>query len=1171
MKKKHAGNIIIPILNINSFRKMKLITLLIAFSFFQLAAIESYAQTTKLNLNLSDATLGEAIQAIEKQTDFVFFYNNTEVDIAKKVNLNVTNSDIKSALNQILTNYAYRIENKKIVLLPKGSQQGAQKITGKITDNKGEAVIGANVVVKGTTNGTITDIDGNFSLDAPSDAILLITYIGYQGQEIKLNGKTAVSVQLKEDSQALDEIVVVGFGTQKKANLTGAVSTVKMEEVLGNRPVTSVSQALQGSMPGLQITTNSGKPGKSMKFNIRGTNRINIDKYGAGEPLVLVDNVPMDIDMISPSDIETVTVLKDAASAAIYGARAAFGVILITTKKAGTEQKPRINYTNNFAYSSPQSLIEKASPLETVQFYKDMNYKNGRYNMGQDIDTWLGLMNDYQTNPGNYPMGYYIDDKGNRYDLKENNHLENMMDNSGFQQTHNVSIDGGTAKSAYRLSFGYLNEDGILVTDKDSYDRFNVSSFLSTEVTPWFTAQLDVKYSKAAMGEPNMTSLRAWNPYRLAQLIPTYYPDGETDINGEMVPIGTPRWNIQNSPVKNDKTEDIRLFGKVIFTPFKDFKINAEYTFNRTNVNSDEYNKAMKYVNGETNYFQTATSYNGNSMYKMTEKHVNYNAINIYGSYDKTIADHQFSVMGGFNQEYSYMQKMWGQKMNVVNPDHPSLAGSSGTMTTNDEYDEYALRGLYYRLTYGYKGRYLIETNGRYDGSSKFPSGNRFGFFPSVSAGWRVSEEKFMDWSKEYLTNFKVRGSFGQVGNQAIANYAFMGVMATENGWLQDGVWNITRKVPALFSSNFTWEKVETLDLGFDMGLFNSRLDLVFDWYRRDTKGMLAPGKELPGILGTTAPLENSANLRTKGWELNINWRDNIGKDWRYNVGFNIYDSRTKITKFDNPTQAFGTNNYRVGQEIGEIWGFVTDRYYTKDDFEFIDEANGIYTLKKGVPTIDPFVRNPRPGDILFKDLNGNGKIDAVGDDTALNPGDRKIIGNNSRRYPYAITGGIGWKGFDVSLFFEGVGKRDLIIGTGGTSNFLAWPHTNTDNPSAAATVLKHHLDYWTPENTDAYYPRLGNQDGINQGTDGFNRRTQTKYLMDASYIKLKNITISYSFPSVVLEKTKVVKAFKIFFSGDDLWTKHHMYEGMDPEQTTDINELYPFMKKFSFGFNITL
>lgn len=1140
---------------------------------FLLAPSILNAQNANISISVKNVSVKELLNEIEKKANVRFSYIDENLDPAKDVTISVNNGTVDQILNQVLpaknlsfTQTGNTIAIKSVKSVQPNSRQ--KKISGAIKDQAGEPIIGASISQKGTTNGTLTDLDGNFSLDVSAGDKITVSYLGYVTQEITVGNNNEYTITLSEDNQVLSEVVVVGFGTQKKVNLTGAISTVKMEDVMGNRPVVSASQALQGAVPGLQITTNTGKPGEPMKFNVRGINRINLDEFGEGEPLVLVDNVPMDINMISPADIETVTVLKDAASAAIYGARAAFGVILITTKQADKEQKVRINYTNNFAFSSPQALIKKASPLETVRFYNDMGYKGNVYGNGQDITSWQSYLEDYQKNPGNYPAGYYIDEKGTRYDLKEVNHLERMMDDYGFQQTHNVGVSGGTARTAFRASFGYLNEDGILITNKDRYSRYNVSSFITTEVTSWLSAQLDVKYANASKSDPNLVSLRSWSPFRLAQLLPSYYPEGMVDVDGETLPIGTPRWNIENSPEKLTKDQDIRLFGKAIFKPFEGLLINAEYTYNRTNQSIDTYNKRMKYANAEGTKYTTGFTHAGNSSFKIEDKYIDYKAINLYANYDKSFGDHNISVMGGFNQEYSYTKGMWSQRLNVMNAEKPSLNGADGTMTNGDSYDEFALRGAYYRINYNYKGKYLLETNGRYDGSSKFPKNHRFGFFPSVSAGWRVSEESFMDWSREYVDNLKLRVSYGEVGNQAIKTYAFLGPMGTENGWLQSGLWNISLSAPKLFSSNFTWEKVQTLDFGFDVNLFGNRFDMTFDWYQRDTKGMLAPGVDFPSVLGASAPLENSADLRTKGWELAVHWRDRIGKDWRYNVGFNIYDSKSKITRFDNPTRSL--SSYRVGMEIGEIWGLVTDRYYTADDFAELDEAAGIYKLKEGVPYLINS-RDPRPGDILYKDLDGDGKIDPSGENTEENPGDRIIIGNKSRRYPFSLTLGGGWKGFDISIFFEGLGKRDVWIGADAPSNFLAWPHTNSDNPAAAATVLAHHLDYWTPENPNAYYPRLGNQNGINQGTDSYNRRTQSKYLRDGSYIKLKNITVSYSFPQKILAKTKYIQAFKVFVSGEDLWTRHHMFKGMDPEQTTRINDLYPFMKKYSFGFNITL
>ncbi len=1168
---KHENDIrIVRIMKLSAF-------LILIFTSFAMAE-NLHSQNAVVSLNKRQVALKEVLDEIEKQTDYLFI-SNRNINLESKVSIQASKKPVKEVLDKLFTNteLSYSMEGINIILtqknttsLPDAIQQQKKTVAGTVKDDFGEPIIGANVIEKGTTNGVITDINGNFSLSVSDDGIIQVSYIGYFPVEVPAKGKTTFNFTLKEDSQTLDEVVVVGFGTQKKANLTGAVSTVKMEDVLGDRPVVSASQALQGAVPGLQITTNTGKPGEAMTFNIRGTNRLDVDGFGAGSPLVLVDNVPMDINMISPADIETVTILKDAASAAIYGARAAFGVILITTKKADKEQKVRVNYNNNFAFTKPQELVEKASPLQTVQLYKDMNYPSGNYTIGgQNIDSWMGYLNDYQSNPGKYPLGYHIDENGNRFDLRETNHLKRIMDDYGFQQTHNVSVDGGTAKTSFRGSFGYLNEDGILITDKDKYNRYNVSSFVNTEINKWLSVQLDVKYAKSTKSEPVLNSLRNWPFFRLAQLLPTYYPEGEVEIGGRMLPIGTPRWNIQNAAPTKIIDQDIRLFGKAILKPFEGLLVNAEFTYNRTNQSIDEYKKKLSYVNAETSTFREMETSGGTSSYKVDNKYVDYKAFNLYANYDKSIGNHNIGLMAGFNQEYSYSNMVWTQRTNV-NPNAPAISSADGTMTNGGAYDEFALRGAYYRAAYNYKGKYLLETNGRYDGSSKFPSGHRFGFFPSVSAAWRLSEESFMDWSKNYMDNLKVRASFGQVGNQAIANYAFIGTMGSANGWLgNDGNWNMTYTVPPLFSSNFTWEKVQTIDFGLDLNLFNNRLEMVFDWYIRDTKDMLAPGIDSPSVLGATSPLENSADLRTTGWELSLAWRDRIGKDWRYSVGFNLYDSQSKVTKFDNPTEIL--SNFRKGQKIGEIWGLVTDRLYTVDDFDVADDATNTYVLKKGIPTLDPYVRAPRPGDILYKDLDGSGAIETSGSNTATDAGDRRVIGNNTRRYNYAINASLGWKGFDLSLFFQGVGKRDLWIGDHQQSNFLLWPHTDTDNPNAPSPVFAHHLNYWTPENQNAYYPRLSNQSGTNQGVDSYNRRIQTKYLQDGSFIKLKNITIGYTVPQKVLEKTKIIRSLKIFFSGEDLWMHHNMFKGMDPEQTPRVTLLYPFMKKYSFGFNVTL
>ncbi|WP_289833987.1 SusC/RagA family TonB-linked outer membrane protein, partial [Parabacteroides goldsteinii] len=491
MKKISTERNAISFLNINSFRKMKLILLFIGFCFFQLYAINGYAQNTKISLELTHVKLSEAIKVIEEKTPFVFFLNNSEIDMNRQVSLNLKEASIKEVLNQLLAPGSYRIENYKIVLLAdKMPQEG--KITGKVIDETGMPVIGANVIDKKTNNGTITDLNGQFILDAPQDATLTVSFIGYISQDIHLKGQKDITVTLKEDTQLLDEVVVVGFGTQKKVNLTGAVASVNLSETLGDRPVPNIAQALQGTTPGLQIGSETGTPGDAMSYNIRGTTSIN-----GGTPLVLVNNVPMDINMIDPQEIESVSILKDAASAAIYGARAAFGVILITTKQGKKDSAPKFNYNNNISFSKPLELPQKANPLESVLAYKEMGWPNDTYVDGKNITQWEGYIRDYQSNPGKYPNGYIFDENGNLFLMKERNMFDDMTDNFGFMQNHSMSVSGGSEKTVYRIGVGYTGEDGILITDKDSYDRLNLSTFMGVDVNSWLTTQLDLKYGNS--------------------------------------------------------------------------------------------------------------------------------------------------------------------------------------------------------------------------------------------------------------------------------------------------------------------------------------------------------------------------------------------------------------------------------------------------------------------------------------------------------------------------------------------------------------------------------------------------------------------------------------------------------------------------------------------------
>lgn len=899
-------------------------------------------------------------------------------------------------------------------------------------------------------------------------------------------------------------------------------------------------------MPGLQVTGTSGQPGSELSFNIRGTNSIN-----GGSPLVLVDNVEMDINMLDPNDIESVTVLKDAAASAIYGARAAFGVILVTTKKGSEDKRLTINYSNNFSFSTPMNMPKKASPMETVQAYKDMGW-NGTYRTGEDIDTWLGFLEEYRQNPGSYPEGYAEVD-GMRYQLAETDLFDDMLE-TGFQQTHNLAVSGGTKGLSYRMSAGMVSQDGVMVTNKDRFKRYNISSYIRSDVYSWITPELDIKYTNMSSSIPNSSA--AYGIWGAAVAFPSYFPLGEVETSdGALLPVNSPRNQIMLGAPKLNDRDNVRIFGKVTITPFKDLKIIGEYTFNRKDKESTTNINKFDYANGNSNFSQETST--PNSSYEVGRETTDYTALNFYGTYAKTFGKHDLTVMGGFNQESSSYHYVWAQRLDMINEDLPSLSQGTGEYKNSESFSEYKVRGLFYRINYDFAGKYLIETNGRYDGSSKFPSDSRFGFFPSVSAGWRVSEEAFMDWSDSFLSNLKLRGSWGNIGNQSVDPYQFVPAMSAANpNWVVDTTKPTTLQPPALVSNSFTWEKVSTLDFGFDLGLFDNRLNATFDWYRRDTKGMLAPGMELPGVLGADAPTQNTADLRSKGWEISVDWNDRIG-DWSYYVGFNLYDSRTHITKYNNESQLLGDRYYREGMELGEIWGYDTDRFYTVDDFEEgtlqADLTGG--TLKPGIPKVEGY--NPNPGDVLYVDYNDDGIINN-GDNTALNSGDMRIIGNNTRRYQYGIRGGASWKGISLSFILQGVGKRDLWI-----MNELFYPQYDP-----YSTIFNTQLDYWTPERTDTYFPRLYTQAA---GNSAANRMTQTHFLQNGAYLTIRNISLSYTFPKQWLNPWGV-QGLQVFFSGENLFTFDHLPKGLDPERSAEYRGFnYPYLRQFSFGINLTL
>lgn len=1036
---------------------------------------------------------------------------------------------------------------------------------GVVKDNQGETVIGASVVVKGSTNGTITGLDGDFTLDnVKRGDVIQISYIGYVSQEVVWQG-TPLNITLKEDSQTLEEVVVVGFGSQKKANLTGSVSQVKMDDVLGERPVTNVKNALQGSMPGLMVS-GGASPGEAKSFNIRGTVSIN-----GMNPLVLIDNVEGDIDLLNPEDIESVTVLKDAASSAIYGARAAAGVILITTKKAKKGEKFNLNYNANFGFQTSINSPKQASLDEYLRAYQAAGFSETYYAGNGSVSKWREYLAGYKENPAAYPTvgdGIYIGEDGAPYYLNDKDVYKAFQETS-FMQTHNLTANGGTEKLRYRLSAGLTKEDGPLIESKDTYMRKNISSFISADITDWLTQEADFRYTVADRSEPMGSGDGIYCMNHIS-----FYPSGmmpgsvNTSV-GKDLPLITPENQIRyNNPYLTD-TDNTRIYLRTIMRPIKGLELVGEYTYDRKNWQKSYYAKKWEYTTEQLGSNNSVTS---DYLFK-SEDHEDYNALNLYGTYNFSIKeDHMFKVMAGFNQERKQNSWISVQTHDMIAPSAPSFTSATGKIIPQNSYSDYAIRGAFYRINYNYKDRYLFEANGRYDGSSKFPKDDRFGFFPSFSVGWNIARESWMEKALDYVSDLKLRASWGQIGNQNIGNYGYYSTMqpvGNSNYWLKDGEFITYISTPGLVSNSFTWETVETLDIGFDASMFNSRLQVTFDWYQRTTRDMLIAGIQLPAVVGTSAPMRNAADMRTRGWEIAVNWRDQIG-DWKYNVGFNLYDYKSKITKYSNNEDKLLSQNYYEGKTLGEIWGYVSDGFYTIDDFD----GPGTWQLKDGVASLDGY--NPRPGDEKFVNLNDDRGANEInsGLNTVDSPGDQKVIGNSTPRYNFGVNLGVSYKGFSLSAILQGTAKRDVWIGGmslfpfgGSAKAYYPVFYNQTDywEPmgSCDGQYTENDREYWVAKNPDASLYRLYS----NMQNHGSNQRASTKYLQNGAYMRLKNITLAYTFPKALISKVSL-SALKVFVSAENLATISSLPKGYDPER---LSWGYPFYRTLSFGLNVTL
>ena len=1113
-------------------------------------------------------SIKQAIQVIEKNSKYTFFYKAADLGNAKIRDINCEGS-IEEVLNVLFkdSGISYVIKGNEVILksAPEvvSTPQQSNKIVvkGNIRDNLGESIIGATIMEKNNAqNGTISNVEGNFSLSVNPGAVIVISYIGYVTQEVKAVAGVPLKIVLKDDSRTLDEVVVVGFGSQKKANLTGAVSSIKMDEIIGDRPIMTASDALQGTVPGLLVSNSGNAPGSGKSFQLRGAYSVGIKNsdgsYGANvAPLILIDNVEGSLDMLNPEDIETVTVLKDAASAAIYGARAAGGVVLVTTKRPKEATAFRLNYNNNFGFATAMNLPKQASLMDYLQAYQDGGYSDAYWSYGSpSVSKWKEYLTQYRQDPSSIKTvgdGIFADTDGALYYLNEHDPYKNFMETS-FQMNHNLSVSGGTDKLRYRMSAGYVSTDGVLITDKDTYERLNINSYISADITKWFTQELTMSYARTNQSQPSSGLGSMFGSNQVS-----YQPEGNMPADvcstiSQDLPFNTPRNQVLLANKWKKSYDNPRVFVKSILKPFKGFEGVFEYTFDKNMYDYNFYTGKTQYtdIQGGNNIWNAAKDY-----LQKEKQFTDYNAFNIYGTYKFDIKkDHHFSVMAGFNQESKYTEGVNVLSYNQAVIEVPALGSGTGDLKATDSYNEYSVRGGFFRVNYNYMDKYLLEVNGRYDGSSRFIGDQRWGFFPSVSAGWNIAREEFFGSLSDIFSTLKVRGSWGQLGNTDTndAWYPFYQTMpvGTANGaWLVNGVKPNLAGLPSIVSSLKTWETVETWDVGLDWSLLNNRLTGSFDYFTRYTYDMIGPAPELPSVLGATPPKINNSDMKSYGFELELSWRDRIG-DVSYGAKFVLSDARQKITRYPNESRSLDIAHYS-GKMLNEIWGYTTV---------------GIAQTQE---QMDAHLANNKPswgsswspGDVMYKDLNGDGVVN-TGANTVDNPGDRSIIGNSTPRYNFGLTLDAAWKGFDFSVFFQGIGKRDYWL-----DGPYFWGANGGMWQSAG---FKEHWDFWRGENDplganlNAYYPRASFDGGKNQ-------QRQSGYLQNAAYIRMKNIQLGYTLPQQWISKAGM-SSVRLYISGDNLLTISDITGVFDPETLGGDwgdGKLYPLCKTISVGLNV--
>lgn len=1108
-------------------------------SLCMLTFIGGYSQTGQVNLNLKNASVKELFREIEKQTSYRFSYRDAEVNNKGGITISGQGKELKEVLTNELAKQqlSYTVSGNKIIVSPAKNEAVStkeKKVTGKVIDAKGEPVIGATIMEKGTNNGTITDFDGNFTLDISAGAVLQFSYIGYANQDVKVGNSSNLSITMKEDSELLDEVVVVGYGVQKKVNLSGSVSAIEGEQIAA-KPASDALSALQGELPGVSILRSSGQPGSETSgMRIRGFSSVN-----DASALVLIDGVEGDMTLLNPNDIESISVLKDAASCAIYGARAAAGVVLVTTK-SGAEGKPKISYNGYYSINTPGNMPERLPAWEEQHFINLSRISSdGNPELNDEKTSWLA-------NPNfNYrPLS------NGRWDFfQATNWLDEGIKDHMGQQSHSVSVSGGNKSINYMLSGNFYTKEGMLKYGANKNDRYNLMAKINADLNKYVSLGINTQYQSREIQSPS---------YGAGSILSSLYSS-----RGRQ-PIYNPEEDINENPYNGDlqaNAIDIMKNGGTKTAKYEAFvgkaNLSIKDIIKGLRINLSASRKAGYYTEASekrtliwydklgTGIRQQVNNPNSLDRKKYSDYH---DLLEATVNYDLNINNnHQLNILAGTSYEKYHKDEIDATAKDMNSNDFFSFNYYNTSVSTNtvlgDKIEPWAMMSYFGRINYGYADKYLLEANIRYDGSSRLAPDKRWRAFPSVSAAWRLNQEQWfrVDW----ISNFKFRASWGQLGNGAVLGlYDYMPLITKGSKDSENYLGENAFFQKQLASKDKTWEVISTTNIGVDLGFLNNRLTTTFEYYWKYNDDMLA-ALQLPHTIGIDVPNVNVGKLKTWGWDFEISWRDKI-KDFNYQISFNLSDSDNKLLRYDGAsTIKAGSVELLEGYSLNTIWGYKTDGYWSSRD-EYLQ-------YKKDHPGYQSFNDGKvSGGDVKYV---AQGKADhmiGVGGATPDNPGDLVYLGNSNGRYAYGINLSAQWKGFDFSIMFQGIGQRDILIS----------PEAFVPFYRSYQMPWTIHRDFWTEDNQDAYWPRLYNYNG-----NAFNFEASDKWIQDASYIRLKNLTFGYTLPI----SKKYIEKLRIYVTGSDLWEHSGLLEVFDPEVTNGINRnFYPFFRSWTFGLNLT-